>query len=154
LAWEQATNKFETLGIRTSILRTGLVLNKEGGALSKILIPVKKGFGNGRQYLPWIHIDNLCVLYIKAIEDYQMKGVFNAVTPDFQTNKSFTHTLAKTLNKPYCFPNIPAFLLKLVLGEMSVLLLEESQVSSRKLISVGYKFKYSKLDSALKNLLK
>ncbi|MCZ4693399.1 TIGR01777 family protein [Ancylomarina euxinus] len=158
LVWEQAARQFETLGIRTSILRTGLVLNKEkGGALSKMLIPVKMGFassmGNGKQYLPWIHIDDLCELYIRAIENISIEGAFNAVAPDFQTNKSFTQTLAKTLNKPFFFPNIPAFLLKLVLGEMSVILIKGSRVSANKLIKNGFIFKFSKLNSALRNLL-
>ena len=156
--WEQAAEQFQTLNIRTSILRTGLVLNKQGGALSKMLIPVKMGFassiGNGKQYLPWIHIDDLCELYIRTIENISMEGVFNAVAPDFQTNKSFTQALAKTLNKPFFFPNIPAFLLKLVLGEMSVLLLKGSRVSADKLLKNGFVFKFQKLNTALKDLFK
>ncbi|MGZ2368932.1 TIGR01777 family oxidoreductase [Ancylomarina sp. YFZ004] len=156
--WERTTKQFEGLGIRTSILRTGLVLNKQGGALSKMLIPVKMGLasaiGNGRQYLPWIHIDDLCGLYIKTIEDELMEGVFNAVAPDFQTNKSFTQTLAKTLTKPFFFPNIPALLLQLILGEMSVILLRGSRVSADKLIKRGFVFKYPKLRFALRDLLK
>lgn len=158
LKWEQATKQFKTLGIRTSILRTGLVLNKQGGALSKMLIPVKMGLasaiGSGKQYLPWIHIEDLCELYIKTIEDFSMEGVFNAVAPDFQTNKSFTQSLAKTLNKPFFLPNVPAFLLKLVLGELSVLILKGSRVSADKLQSLGFIFKYQNLESALKDLLK
>jgi len=158
LSWEQATKQFEKLGIRTAILRTGLVLNKQGGALSKMLIPIKMGLasaiGNGRQHLPWIHIDDLCELYIKAIEDDLMGGVFNAVAPDFQTNKSFTQTIAQSLNKPFFLPNTPAFLLKLVLGEMSILLLEGSRVSADKLNKLGFTFKFPKLGSALKDLLK
>ena len=158
LEWEQASKQFEKLGIRTSIFRTGLVLNKQGGALSKMLIPVKMGLasplGNGRQYQPWIHIDDLCELYIKAIEDDLMAGIFNAVAPDFQTNKSFTQTLAKTLKKPFFSPNIPALLLKLIMGEMSVLLLEGSQVSADKLNKLEFTFKFPKLESALNDLLK
>ncbi len=156
--WEQAAEQFQTLNIRTTILRTGLVLNKQGGALEKMLIPVKMGLasaiGNGRQYLPWIHIDDLCELYIKAIEDNQMEGVFNAVAPDFQTNKSFTQALAKALQKPFFLPNIPAFLLKIILGEMSNLLLKGSRVSSNKILKFVFIFKFPKLGSALKDLLK
>ena len=126
--WESSATQFETLNIRTTILRTGVVLNKQGGALSKMSIPIKLGLasalGNGNQYLPWIHIDDLCEIYIKAIEDKDVNGIFNAVAPDFQTNKSFTQTLAKTLNKPYCLPNTPSFLLKFILGEMSVIILD------------------------------
>jgi len=158
LAWEQAAKQFEEIGIRTVIIRTGVVLDKQAGALSKMILPIKIGLGsaigNGRQYMPWIHIDDLCELYIKAIEDNHMNGVFNAVSPDFQTNKSFTHILAKTLKKPFFLPNIPAFLLKLALGEMSIILLQGSRVSADKLIELGFTFKFPNLRSALKDLLK
>ncbi len=158
LAWEHAAKQFEEIGIRTVVLRTGVVLDKQAGALSKMILPVKIGLGsaigNGRQYMPWIHIDDLCELYIKSIEDNHMNGVFNAVTPDFQTNKSFTQTLAKTLQKPFFLPNIPVFLLRLALGEMSIILLQGSRVSADKLIELGFTFKFPNLGSALKGLLK
>lgn len=156
--WEQAAEQFQSLNIRTISLRTGLVLNKQGGALSKMSMPIKLGLastlGTGKQYIPWIHIDDLCDIYIKAIEDNQMKGVFNAISPDFQTNKSFTQILAKVLNKPFFLPKTPAFILKLALGEMSKLLLKGSRVSSDKLRSNGYKFKYTELEEAFRDLLK
>jgi len=156
--WESAAKQFETLNIKTTILRTGLVLNQKGGALSKMIIPIKLGLasalGSGDQYLPWIHIDDLCEIYIKAIEDVSMKGVFNAVAPDFQTNKSFTQTLAKVLNKPCWLPNTPSIFLKFILGEMSVLLLEGSRVSSDKILKKEFIFKFSKLEDALRDLLK
>lgn len=156
--WEQAAKQFETLDIRTTILRTGLVLNKQGGALSKMSIPVKLGLasalGTGKQYIPWLHIDDLCEIYIKAIEDNQMEGVFNAVAPDFQTNKSFTKALAKVHSKPYFLTKTPAFILKSTLGEMSNLLLKGSRVSSEKLIKIGFTFKFSKLDGTLKDIMK
>ncbi|MFT5749168.1 MAG: hypothetical protein ACI93S_000421 [Ancylomarina sp.] len=158
LKWENSAKQFVTLNIRTTILRTGIVLNKQGGALSKMSIPIKLGLasalGNGNQYLPWIHIDDLCEIYIKAIEDKDVSGIFNAVAPDFQTNKSFTQALAKTLKKPYCLPNTPSFLLKLILGEMSVIILEGSRASSDKIIKKGFIFKFSKLGDALTDLLK
>lgn len=155
--WENAAKQFETLGIRTVILRTGLVLNKNGGALSKMIIPIKLGLGsalgNGNQYIPWIHIDDLCEIYIKAIEDSQMAGAFNAIAPDFQTNKSLTHMLSNALNKPYWLPNTPAFLLKFILSKMSVLLLKGSRVSSDKILKTGFTFRFPKLEKALKDLL-
>ncbi|RXQ89066.1 TIGR01777 family protein [Ancylomarina salipaludis] len=155
--WEEAANQFNELGIRTTILRTGLVLNKQGGALSKMIIPVKLGLasalGNGKQYLPWIHIDDLCEIYIKAIEDNTMKGAYNAVAPEHQTNLSFTQTLAQVLKKPFWFPNIPTFLIKSLLGEMSELLLTGSRISASKLLSTGFTYKFPKLDKALVNLL-
>jgi len=155
--WEEAANQFCELGVRTTILRTGLVLDKQGGALSKMLIPVKMGLasplGNGKQYLPWIHIDDLCEIYIKAIEDNTMKGAYNAVAPEHHTNLSFTKTLAQVLKKPFWFPNIPTFLIKSLLGEMSMLLLTGSRISASKLLSTGYTYKFPKLDKALINLL-
>jgi len=156
--WEKAARQFENLNIRTTILRTGLVLTKKGGALSKMLIPVKLGvasaIGSGKQHIPWIHIDDLCEIYIKAIDDEQMAGAYNAVTPDFQTNLSFTKALAKTLNKPYFFPNVPTLLLKFILGDMSKLLLKGSRVSADKLNKHRFTFEFPKLDSALNDLLK
>lgn len=156
--WENSAKQFETLAIRTIILRTGVVLSKEEGALSKMSAPVKLGLasalGNGKQYLAWIHIDDLCEIYIKAIEDKDMNGIFNAIAPSSQTNKSFTQALAKTLNKPYWLPNTPSFLLKLILGEMSVIVLEGSRASSYKILKKGYTFKFSELEDALKDLLK
>ncbi len=156
--WEASAKQFQTLGIRTTIIRTGLVLDRQGGVLAKIRTPVKLGLasalGTGKQYMPWIHIDDLCDIYIKAIEDSQMQGAFNAAAPDFQTNKSFTQTLAQVLHKIYFLPNTPAFILKLALGERSKLLLKGSRISSEKLISYHYKFKYTKLEEALKSLLK
>tara|TARA_R110001583_G_scaffold1342_2_gene11011 strand:+ start:6235 stop:7134 length:900 start_codon:yes stop_codon:yes gene_type:complete len=156
--WESAAKQFETLNIKTTILRTGLVLNQKGGALSKMIIPIKLGLasalGSGDQYLPWIHIDDLCEIYIKAIEDVSMKGVFNAVAPDFQTNNSFTHALAKMLNKPYWLPNTPSFFLKLILGDMSDLLLKGSRVSSNKILKNEFNFRFPKLEDALRDLLK
>lgn len=156
--WENSAKQFETLAIRTTILRTGVVLSKEEGALSKMSAPVKLGLasalGNGKQYLAWIHIDDLCEIYIKAIEDKDMNGIFNAIAPSSQTNKSFTQALAKTLNKPYWLPNTPSFLLKLILGEMSVIVLEGSRASSDKILKKGYTFKFPKLKGALQEILK
>ena len=157
LKWEQSANHFRTMGIRTTCLRTGLVLTKEGGALTKMLVPVKVGLasamGNGKQYLPWIHIDDLCDLYIKAIEDNRMEGIFNAVAPDHQTNLSFTRIMAKVLDKPLWLPNIPAFAIKLILGDMSDLILKGSRVSADKLKTIDFSFKFSKLEDAIRNLV-
>jgi uncharacterized protein (TIGR01777 family) len=154
--WEEAADKFEELEIRTVKIRTGVVLTKKGGALAKMKTPVKMGIASaidsGNQYMPWIHIDDLCNIYIKAIEDVEMKGIYNAVAPEHVTNIEFTRKFASVLNKPFWFPNIPAFIMKLIFGEMSVILLEGSKVSSEKIKKSGYKFIYSNLISALKNL--
>jgi len=132
--WEEAADNFETLGIRTVKIRTGLVLAKNKGSLSKIAKPVKLGIGsalgNGRQFIPWIHIDDLCNIYIKAIEDNAISGVYNAVATEHITNTAFTKTLAHILNKPFFFPNIPSFVLKLIYGKMAEILLKGSKVYS------------------------
>ena len=158
LKWEEAAKQFIDLDIRTVVLRTGLVLSKKGGVLFKMLIPAKLGLastlGDGKHYLPWIHIEDLCDIYIKAIEDKHMIGVYNAVAPDVQTNLSFTKTLARVLNRPFFFPKIPAFILKFILGELSVAILNGSRISSEKLISKGYNYKFTGLNDALIKLLK
>ena len=154
--WEEAADNFETLGIRTVKIRTGLVLAKNKGSLSKIAKPVKLGIGsalgNGRQFIPWIHIDDLCNIYIKAIEDNAISGVYNAVATEHKTNTAFTKTLAHILNKPFFFPNIPSFVLKLIYGKMAEILLKGSKVSSQKIINSGYQFKFPTLESALLDL--
>ena len=119
--WEQSADRFEELGIRVVKIRTGVVLAKHGGALAKMITPINLGIGsaigNGRQYLPWIHIEDLCDIYIKAIEDTQMKGAYNAVAPDHKTNRDFTETLAHVLRKPFWFPNIPTIIMKIIFGK-------------------------------------
>jgi uncharacterized protein len=154
--WEYAADKFKDRGIRTVKIRTGIVLTRKEGALAKLSLPVKMGFasamGNGKQYLPWIHIDDLCGIYIKAIEDNNMQGVYNAVAPDHKTNKEFVHLIAQTLKKPFLFLEIPSFLIKWIFGEMSVMLLTGSRISSEKIIIAGYHFRFPDLEVALKDL--
>ena len=155
--WEAAADEFETLGIRTVKIRTGLVLSKNQGALSKMKLPARFGisasFGNGRQYLPWVHIDDLCSIYIQAIQNTNMKGPYNAVAPQHVTNNDFNRSLIGFYRKRFIKTPIPAFILRIVLGEMSDILLEGSRISSDKISSTGYKFRYPELNSALKNLI-
>lgn len=110
--------------------------------------------GDGRQYMPWIHIDDLCGIYIKAIEDIQMKGAYNAVAPDHQTNKDFIKILARVLKKPLWLPNVPAFVIKLIFCNMSEIILKGSRMSSDKIKAAGYSFLFSDLESALTDLFK
>lgn len=156
--WEQTANKFEEIGIRTVKVRTGVVLTGQGGALSKMITPVKMGIGSaigsGKQSLPWIHIDDLCGIYIKAIEDTQMDGAFNAVAPDHKSNKEFTRTLAHVLKKPFWFPNIPTITMKLLFGKMSTMLIKGSRISAEKIKATGYNFLFPDLETALTDLLK
>jgi len=154
--WEQVADKFATIGIRTVKIRTGIVLTKKGGALAKIAKPIKLGFGaaigNGSQYLPWIHIDDLINIYYKAIETETMIGAYNAVAPEQLTNQEFSKKVALSLKKSIWLPNIPAIIFKLIFGEMAVILLNGSRISSVKIEALGFQFKYPKLDLALKDL--
>lgn len=99
--------------------------------------------------MPWIHLDDICGIYLKAIEDNQMTGVYNGVAPEHITNAAFMKAVADVLKKPFQFPNVPAFILKLILGEMAAIVLEGSKVSSQKITAAGYKFKYASVKNAL-----
>jgi hypothetical protein len=155
--WEQSADRFQVSGIRTVKIRTGIVLTRKGGALDRMIIPAKMGIGsalgNGRQYLPWIHIEDLCNIYIKAMEDKSFSGAYNAVAPEHLTNKDFMRTLALVLGKPFFFPDIPAIVLKVLFGKMSGMFLNGSRVSSEKIMAAGYSFRFSDLERALKDLL-
>ena len=149
--WEAAANQFKELNIPVTILRTGVVLSKKGGALEKMKTPVISPLGSGQQYMSWIHIDDLCNVYIKAIEE-DFRGVYNTVSPEYQTSNSFSKTLAKAIKRPYLPISVPGFLLKLVFGELAIILLEGSRLSSQKIENKGFVFKYSNLKEALKSL--
>ena len=155
--WEEMAEGFKNIGIRTVKIRTGVVLTKRGGALSKINTPIKKGFGSsigrGKQYMPWIHIDDLCGIYIKAIEDTKMIGAYNAVAPEHRTNMESTQTLASIQQKKLWFLNIPSVVMKALFGEMSGILLQGSRVSSDKIQTAGFKFLFPSLEGALKQLM-
>ncbi|TXD54424.1 MULTISPECIES: TIGR01777 family oxidoreductase [unclassified Polaribacter] len=149
--WEDAAHQFESLQIPVTILRTGIVLSKKGGALEKMRLPVISPIGSGKQYLPWIHIDDLCEMYIQTIEG-NLKGIYNAVAPEHHTSITFSKALAKSIHKPYLGVCVPGFMLKLLFGDLSVILLKGSRISAKKIKDDGYIFKYAKLGKALKNL--
>lgn len=152
--WEKSVLQFQSLEIPTTILRTGIVLSKKGGALEKMNTPLfLSALGTGNQFMPWIHIEDLCNLFIKAVENNSFSGIYNAVAPEHQTNKSFTKSLGKILKKPVLPMNAPSFVLKTALGELAYLLLNGSRVSSEKVTRMGYKFQYKTLEDALTNLL-
>lgn len=156
--WEESADEFSMIGIRTVKVRTGVVLSSKGGALHKMIIPVKFGFGSaigsGSQNIPWIHINDLCNIYIKAVEDIKMAGAYNAVAPQFSTNKEFTSSIAKVLKKPFWNLKVPSILMKAFFGEMSVVLLEGNRISSEKIERAGYNFFYKDLFVAFDDLLK
>ena len=122
-----------------------------------MIIPLEFGIGaslaSGKQYLPWIHIDDLCDIYIKAIEDLEMKGTYNAVAPEHLSYKAFIEQLAIVFRKPFLNINIPSFMIKLIYGKMSEILINGSRVSSNKLVKAGYEFKFPSIQSALTDLL-
>jgi len=156
--WEGSTKIFRDLGIRTVILRTGVVLTSSGGALEKIVNPIKNSMGatlgSGNQYIPWIHIDDLCKMYISAIENDQMNGAYNAVSVDFVTNKELTNKIGRIVKKKIWMPNIPSSILRITLGQMSDLLLYGSKISNKKIISTGFKFDYPNIEEALVSLIR
>ena len=150
--WEDSIFQFNEIKIRTVALRTGIVLSKDGGALKKMKTPIITSLGNGKQYMPWIHIDDLCELYIKAIEDQEFKGAFNAVSPEHISNLSFSKKISKIFNYPFLALGAPSLILQIVFGEMSTIILNGSRISANKIKQAGFKFKFENLEKALKNL--
>ena len=151
--WEDKIDRFESIGIRTVKLRTGIVLAKSGGALPKMANPIKFGLGSaigdGEQWMSWIDEDDLVNMYLFALENKFLKGAYNAVSPEPCNNKVFTKTIAKTLHRWILLPKIPAFFIKLLLGEMSIIVLGSTKVSAEKILTAGFKFKFGNLFNSL-----
>jgi uncharacterized protein len=156
--WETEVDALEKLSLRVVKIRIGIVLSENGGALKPMIVPVKlfvgSPLGTGRQYLSWIHIDDLCNLFIHAVENESMNGAYNGVAPTPATNAAFTKAIAHVLQRPLWLPNVPAFVLKVLLGEMAALVLEGSFVSAEKVQHTNFQFQYPELQGALRNLLK
>lgn len=156
-AWEDAVDEFSPLGLIVSKVRIGLVLDDKEGALPQIVKPTKFGFGaafgSGEQWQSWIHVYDLSRIFVHVITD-QLDGVFNGVAPNPVTNSELTKTVAKTLHKPLFLPNIPKFAMKLVLGEMHILLFESQRVCSKKIENSDFHFTYPNLKPALEAILK
>ncbi len=156
--WEHITGAINDQAIRVVNIRTGVVLTEKGGALQEMARPVKfyvgAPLGSGKQFISWIHIEDHCNIIIKAIEDVQWEGPYNSVAPHPVTNKEFTESIAKVLGKPLILPNIPAVVLKGLLGEMSSVVLFGCNVSAAKVMDAGYVFKFPKVEEALRDLLK
>jgi uncharacterized protein len=156
-SWEASSAPIEGMGIRRVLIRVGVVLSNNGGALPQLLAPLKFGFGaplgTGKQWMSWIHIDDLCRLFLEAIENTAYTGVYNGVSPSPVTNKEITKEAAKVLNKPLWLPPVPGFVLKVALGEMAQIVLGGSKISSKKAEEMGFKYDYTHLNSALKNIL-
>jgi uncharacterized protein (TIGR01777 family) len=154
--WEAEALRAEELGIRVVLVRTGIVLGRGGGALKQMLPPFKLGLGgrigSGRQYMPWIHIDDLIGIMLYARENTSLRGPVNAVAPNPVTNRVFTKSLAGALHRPALFP-VPGFALKTALGEFGEVLLGSQRVIPETLTSSGFTFDFPEIDSALQDLL-
>ncbi len=156
-AWEDAATQIESLGVRLVILRIGVVLSTDGGALAEMLPIFKSGFGgrlgSGKQYFPWVHIDDLVRLICWAIENDEVSGVYNATSPCPVTNSEFTKVLARAIRRPAFLP-VPKFALKLTFGEFAESLYASQRVVPANAIQQGFEFRYPTLESALAHLLK
>jgi hypothetical protein len=155
--WEATADSLRAFANRIVKVRTGLVLGKNGGFLSK-LIPVfswriGSALGSGKQYMPWIHIDDLCAIYVEAITNSEMDGAYNAAINDNTTNMIFSKTLAKVLGDKIWLPNIPSVILQLVMGEMSKIILKGRRVSSEKLLNLGFQFRFKDLSFTLRKCI-
>ncbi len=154
--WEQEEDGFFLLGLNLAKLRIGLVLTKTGGVLGPMKIPTWFGlgaaFGNGLQTQSWIHVDDLVAMILSAI-DNSWEGVYNAVSPHPVSQKEFTQTLAKAMQRIYFMPPIPKLFIRLIAGEMSTLVFNSQNVSAKKVQEKGFEFTYPTLLPAIKSLL-
>lgn len=155
--WELHANQFKSLEIPVTILRTGLVFSSQGGALVEMAKPVTYGvgaaLGSGKQWQSWIHIDDISAMYLHVLTN-KITGLYNGVSPNPTTNKLLTKEIASVLKKPFFLPNVPKFMMKLILGEMSTLLFSSQQVSSEKIKNTGFKFQFPELTMALEDIFK
>ncbi len=159
IEWEKAADQIAALGVRTVKLRTGIVLSNDGGAVPKMAQPAKLGFGaplgSGKQWLSWIHIDDICALYIQCLENESWVGAYNAVATPPATNEYFTKLLCKALDKPQWLPNVPAFALRLTFGEMANVVLGSNYVINQRIQDeTDFQYQFPDLLEALKDVLK
>jgi uncharacterized protein (TIGR01777 family) len=156
VAWEDSYKEIKEFSERTNILRIGVVLSEKGGALKRLLPLFKLGLGSavgsGKQYMPWIHLDDLVSIICETLFNPLFNGIYNAVAPEHQSSNRFSAQFAKSLNRPFFVPNVPAFLLKLLFGQMANVLLEGSRVSNEKLLKTGFVFKYPNVEATLNEI--
>lgn len=154
--WENKVWEYKSVLPRTTILRVGVVLGKNGGALAKMLLPFKLGLGGplglGKQMMSWIHMDDLVNLYIEAMTNDKYSGVVNAVSPNPKSNKDFSKALGRALSRPVIFP-VPSPMVELMFGEMSQILLDGQKVIPAKALENGFQFNYADIDKALKSVV-
>jgi hypothetical protein len=155
--WEAEARRAEDVGIRTVLVRTGIVLSKHGGALAEMLTPFKFGVGgvvgSGKQWMSWLALDDIIAIYNHVLEDESMRGAFNATSPDPVTNEEFTKALGSVLYRPTILP-LPEFAVNLIFGEMGdALLLDSTRAVPKRLEEAGFEFKFTDLTTALKHEL-
>jgi uncharacterized protein (TIGR01777 family) len=157
VAWEREVDKAAGLGLRVVKVRTGVVLDRHGGALATMLLPFRLGIGGpvagGRQPLPWIHYDDVVGIYLKAIDDERWSGPVNATAPEPVSNKEFSRALGRALHRPALVP-VPGFAIKLLYGGMAKLVVEGQYARPRRTLDLGYEFRHPELDEALRSALR
>ncbi len=156
MRWEKDLKKAENLGMRTVILRVGVVFARDGGALPKMASPIRffvgSPLGNGRQYTSWIHLDDLCRMFVHAWKQ-GWQGTYNATAPSPATNAEVTRAIADALRRPLFFPALPGFVLKMILGEMASLVLDGARVVPERALHAGFQYTFPDLAGALKDIL-
>ncbi len=156
--WEYAADRFEDLASRVVKIRSGVVLAKDGGALASMKLPFKffvgSPLGSGNQQIQWIHLDDICRVFVEALEKQNFRGAYNASATESCTNREFSKVLANVMKRPLLPLTVPSFVLKTLFGEMSAVVLEGSRVSNKKLLETGFEFRYYELDKALYDLLR
>lgn len=155
-SWENEADQFKSLNIKVSKIRIGIVLSEKGGALPQLVKPIRwfvgSALGSGNQWQSWIHIEDIAAIFIYVVKN-TIEGTFNGVAPNAMTQKDMVKSIAKVVKRPILLPAVPSFVLKLVLGEMSALVLESQRVSSKKIEDLGFNFKYYQLQPALEDVL-
>ena len=157
VAWEREADKAQELGVRVVKVRTGVVLDRHAGALAKMLLPFRLGIGGpvagGRQPMPWIHVDDVVGIYLRALDDEAWSGPVNATAPRPVSNREFSHALGRALHRPAVAP-IPGVALRVLYGGMAKLVLEGQHAVPRRTTELGYQFRHPDLDEALTSALR
>jgi uncharacterized protein len=158
IEWEAEADRLSVNGTRVAKIRTGVVLSRDSVALKRLAMPVKffvgAPIGSGKQYFNWIHIDDLCGIYMKAIEDAAISGAYNAVAPHPVTNRLLTRKIADVLNRPLWLPPVPAFIVRIIAGQVAEVVLNGGMISSEKIKSCGFTFQFKTIESALADIFK
>ena len=156
ILWEKAVDEGAELGLRVVKFRTGVVLTPQGGALPLMALPVKlfvgSALGSGKQWIPWIHHQDVVDMYLFAVENENLSGVYNMAAPNPVTNLELTRAIAKQLHRPLWAPRVPGFALKLLMGEMSTIVLGSTKVSAAKIEGAGFKFGFPDVEGALREM--